>query len=420
VASDSGGNFVVVWGSFGQDGSSWGVFGQRFDSGGTPLGSEFRVNSYTTSAQGSHSVASDASGNTVVVWDGSGQGDSSGVFAQRYDSAGGALGSEFRVNAHTSSQQNNPAVASDASGNFVVVWSSAFQDGDGYGIFGQRYDSAGGALGSEFRVNSYTTSTQTAASVASDASGNFVVVWESSQDGSYHGVFGQRYDSAGGVLGSEFRVNSYTTFSQMTASVFSDASGNFVVVWQSYPGQDGSRTGIFGQRYDSAGVAQGDEFQINTFTTHHQRGASVTASELNEFVVVWEGAGAQDGNGFGIFGQRFDFGGDTPTMHIGDLDRRAKNVAANWRAQVKTLVHDDAHSPLGGALVTLDVSGVGARSCTTTAAGECEVSVVVSDSVPSLTVTVTNVSKAGFGYDAAANHDSDGDSDGTVIVVNQP
>jgi hypothetical protein len=41
VASDSIGNFVVVWqGSGGQDGSDWGVFGQRFNASGLPQGGE--------------------------------------------------------------------------------------------------------------------------------------------------------------------------------------------------------------------------------------------------------------------------------------------------------------------------------------------------------------------------------------------
>jgi hypothetical protein len=48
------------------------------------------------------------------------------------------------------------------------------------------------------------------------------------------------------------------------------------------------------------------------------------------------------------------------------------------------------------------------------------VSVVVSDSVPSLTFTVTNLSKAGFTYTPAMNHDPDSDSNGAVLVVNQP
>ena len=36
---------VVVWATFMQDGSSWGIFGQRFDDAGAKVGSEFQVNS---------------------------------------------------------------------------------------------------------------------------------------------------------------------------------------------------------------------------------------------------------------------------------------------------------------------------------------------------------------------------------------
>jgi hypothetical protein len=85
-------------------------------------------------------------------------------------------------------------VASDPSGNFVVAWSSYLQDGSDFGVFGQRYDSSGASVGPEFQVNTYTTGTQFGWSVAADPSGDFAVVWTSEgQDGSFDGVFGQRY-----------------------------------------------------------------------------------------------------------------------------------------------------------------------------------------------------------------------------------
>jgi hypothetical protein len=196
--------------------------------------------------------------------------------------------------------------------------------------------------------------------------------------------------------------------------------GGFVVVWQSDK-QDGSGFGVFGQRYDSDGIAQGGELQVNTFTTSGQQSPSVGASGPSQFVVVWESAANQDGSGLGVFGQRYDFGGGGPAIHVGDLDRKAKNVGATWRAQVKTLVHDGGHTPQGGVLVTFNVTpGVGTRTCTTVASGLCEVSVVVSDSVASLTFAITDLSKTGFTYEPGANHDPDPDSDGSVIVVNQP
>jgi hypothetical protein len=73
----------------------------------------------------------------------------------------------------------------------------------------------GNPLGPEFRVNTFIIGSQQSASVATDGSGNFVVVWKSQyQDGSFDGVFGQRYASSGTPLGPEFRVNTYTTGGQ--------------------------------------------------------------------------------------------------------------------------------------------------------------------------------------------------------------
>jgi hypothetical protein len=175
---------------------------------GDPLGPEFRVNTFTTNHQRLPSIAFDSSGNFVVVWTSSAQdGSVGGVFGQRYASSGAPLGPEFRVNTYTTSYQGFPSVASDSSGNFVVAWTSLAQDGSSYGIFGQRYASSGAPLGPEFGVNTYTTDVQSRASVASDSSGNFVVVWESSnQDDSNWGVFGQRYSQIVPVELMHFRV----------------------------------------------------------------------------------------------------------------------------------------------------------------------------------------------------------------------
>ena len=240
----------------------------------------------------------------MVVWQSYGQdGWHRGIFGQRYAPSGAPLGPEFRVNTYTTFSQSYPSIAA-SSGTFVVVWMSYSQDGSSDGVFGQRYDSSGAALGSEFRINTYTTSSQGFASVAADGSGNFVVVWESiTQDGSSSGIFGQRFASTGTPVGPEFRVNTFTTDAQFQRSLGSDGSGNFVVAWMSI-GQDGSSAGVFGQRYAASGAPLGPEFRVNTFTTSYQFGASAAADPPGSFVVVWQSLG-QDGSGMGIFGQRY-------------------------------------------------------------------------------------------------------------------
>jgi hypothetical protein len=136
------------------------------------------------------------------------------------------LGEEFQVNTYTTSRQAYPQVAVDAVGNFVVVWQSAEQDGYEWGIFGQRYDAAGDPTDGEFRINTHTTYSQLHPAVAADAQGNFVVVWSS---GAYFSsVFGQRYNASGNPIGAEFRVNAYTTDFAWRPDVAADASADAI------------------------------------------------------------------------------------------------------------------------------------------------------------------------------------------------
>jgi hypothetical protein len=302
VAAAASGNFVVAWQSQDQDGASYGVFAQRFAAAGAPLGLEFRVNTYTPVSQGSPSVAANSLGDFVVAWESQPHQDGSyaGIFAQRYASSGAPLGTEFRVNTYTTGFQTQPAVASAPSGAFIVVWRSG--DGSSYGVFGQRYAATGIPAGPEFRVNTATTQNQQLPQIAADGLGGFVVVWQSYlQDGAGLGVFGQRLAANGAPLGPEFRVNTYTTDNQFGPAVAADTLGDFVVVWESF-GQDGSTFGVFGQRYLASGAPAGPEFRVNTYTTGAQGAPVVAADPSGNFVVSWS---SYDGSSYGLFGQRF-------------------------------------------------------------------------------------------------------------------
>jgi len=311
VAADAAGNFMVVWTGYGPGGNSRDILAQRYDSGGSPVGGEFQVNTYTPYRQSASSVAADGTGNFVVAWasevqDGSGY----GIFAQRLDNAGSPVGGEFQVNTYTTYNQSAPQVAADGAGNFSVVWRSP-QDGWGDGIVGRRYDSAGSPVGGDFQVNTYTTEYQNSPEIAADGTGRTVVVWTTSfQFDPLGEVFGQRYDSAGNPAGGEFQVNTYTTGSQIRPSVAIDGTGNFVVVWTDHDSRDGSDAGVFGQRFDSSANPVGSEFQVNTYTTDGQGlfGTSVAADAAGNFMVVWDSL-RQDGNEFGLFGQRYDSAG---------------------------------------------------------------------------------------------------------------
>ena len=314
VALDADGDFIITWTDAIKEGSR-GIYAARFNSAGAALIGEFRVNTYTYSSQRASSVAAESNGDFVVVWHSFRQDDpifefSYGVFGQRFTSAGVAVGTEFQVNTYTPTYQQYPRVASDTDGDFVVVWASTFgQDGNGTGIFARRYNSSGAALATEFIVNSRTTARQDYPAVALDADGDFVVVWESPHDGSGYGVFGQRFNSAGARQGAEFQVNTFTTLSQYKAVVAAEADGDFVVAWHSSQ-QDGGASGlkgIFARRFNSAGTPQAAEFQVNVFTRYDQRYPEIAADNVGNYVVTWESQHPvfpQDGDEFGVFARR--------------------------------------------------------------------------------------------------------------------
>jgi predicted Zn-dependent protease len=306
VAIDSNGDYVVVWATQGQDNAgSWGVFAQRYAADGTPQSSEFRVNTFTAGDQLDPTVAMDAAGDFVIAWSSMNEdGSGFGVYAQRYSAAGGPQGGEFRVNTYTAGDQKFPAVAMDAAGDFVITWTSNGQDGNGNGIYAQRYSAAGAAQGGEFRVNTYTTNQQFGSRAAMDGTGDFVITWTSTgQDGDNNGTYAQRYNSSGVAQGGEFRVNTYTAHEQTAGDVAMDGQGNFVIVWASN-GQDGNGYGVYAQQYNVDGTPLGAEFRVNTTTADHQQDPSVTMDGTGNFLVAWSSHN-QDGNGWGIYGQQY-------------------------------------------------------------------------------------------------------------------
>jgi hypothetical protein len=370
VASDADGNFVVVWESHGQDGDGFGIYAQRFTAAGAAVGGEFRVNTTTTRDQTFPSVAMDADGDFVVVWQSRRSGTSDydlfaqrytasgaaaggelpvgalvqrtiasvamdrdgnfvvawlapspqGIYARRYTASGAAAGGQVRVNT-APDVLFSPSVAVDPDGDFVVTWVNYAGDGSVYGVYAQRYNAAGATVGGEFRVNTHTMDIQREPTVAAFADGGFVVAWQSrNQDGSGYGIYAQRYNAAGAAAGGEFRVNSTTAGSQEIPSVAVDSEGGFVVAWQSN-GQDGSGYGIYAQRYNAAGAAAGGEFRVNSFTAGNQGAPAVAAAADGDFFVTWHSLG-QDGSRYGIYAQRYTHNERPTTLSISTVNVR--------------------------------------------------------------------------------------------------
>ncbi|KKK97792.1 hypothetical protein LCGC14_2649210, partial [marine sediment metagenome] len=113
VASLSNNKFVITWFSDGQDGSSNGIFGQMFNADGTKNGLEFPVNTYTINSQEHPSVTNLNNNGFVITWGSYGQdGSSYGIYGQLFNEDGTKNGLEFPVNTYTTNSQQAPSAAS--------------------------------------------------------------------------------------------------------------------------------------------------------------------------------------------------------------------------------------------------------------------------------------------------------------------
>jgi RTX calcium-binding nonapeptide repeat (4 copies) len=304
------GGYVVVWSSGWQDAWGYGIYGQRYDANGVAVGSEFLVNSNPEYDQRTPSVAALAGGGYVVTWMSYEQdGSQYGVYTQCFDVAGARVGPEVRVNTFTSGNQYLPEVAGLSGGGYVITWTSYVQDGSDWGVYAQRYGADGVAIGQETRVNTYLTDSQNYASVVGLSDGGYVVIWQSwYQDGSRDGIYGQRYDGAGVAVGGEFKVSTTSWDDQSYADIAALPNGGFVVTWSSY-GQDSSNWGIYAQLFNAAGERVGDEKLVNTYTAGGQIHPAVAGLPNGGYVVSWQSSD-QDGSGYGVYQQRFDANGD--------------------------------------------------------------------------------------------------------------
>ncbi len=296
---------------------------------------------------------------------------------------GDQVGSEFRVNTTTSNDQVTPSVALNTTGNFVVVWSSLLQDGSGYGIYAQMFDSSGVKKGAEWRENFDTIGNQDSPDVAMSSDGNFTMVWHDDHDwqpssSTYNGkIVYQDQDSEGHPIpqlppwdgddpdeydpavatagdgtsivivwtsatgdgsGEGVRVqqhgpqswvedpywaNTNTTGDQGTPDVAMDHDGDAIVVWRS-EGQDGDLGGIFGQMISANGSIVGSEFVVNSQTIGDQSQPAVAMDSDGDFVVVWTSNGS-DGSGRGICAQLYSSSG----MMIGSQFQVNSNSTGN-------------------------------------------------------------------------------------------
>lgn len=284
IASDNSRNSIIAWTDLRS--AQTNIYMQKYDSSGIPLGSNFRVNDVPGSAIlfSPPTVAMGSSNKAVIAWvDERYPYDSYlSVYAQRYDSTGTPVGSNFAVWVGVYFEQPEYlALAMDGFGNFIIVWQVLYiEHNASYYILAQRFDSLGDSLGG-FRVDLGIGSAEERPAVCMDKVGNFVIAWESGS----HYIYARRYDSSGAALSTACKVNTGGGFADHPAIAI-NSSGYFVITWEHI---ENGNFDIYAQRYDTSGSPLDSNFKVNDdVDTASQQNPAIAMDGTGNFVIVWE------------------------------------------------------------------------------------------------------------------------------------
>jgi hypothetical protein len=300
VATDAAGDFVVVWASNEESGGLHGIFGQLYSSTGQLQGSRISVSTTAIYDDLAPAVAMATDGRFLVVWQANGPGGWS-ILARAFQAGGSAASGEVAVNLPAAGARHSPAVAylppsaAEPAERFEIVWQAEGQDGSGAGasgIVGRAFDATGNAQSAEQALNLPATGAHAHPQIASDPSGNFIVVWESLTAGGSV-VLARRFNAAGTALSGQLVVDPSPTGPEHDPVVAANALGQFVVVWDAL-GQDGSGTAVLAQAYDSdLGQNQqnqplGGKLQLNATTAGDQAFPGVGLSAGGSLLLAWQ------------------------------------------------------------------------------------------------------------------------------------
>lgn len=328
-SKDGNGNFATLRKV--NDGSSNGVFVTVYNSAGSVIVNQFRVNAAVTGNQGAADIDMNRNGDFVVTWTDFLSAGGYDVYVKRYQLNGTPTTGEIKVNNTLSPTTFQPAmsVAISETGEFAVNYLTGYQSTtNSSDVWVRKFDQYGVAQTNPLRVNTTISGPQDGSDIAMDAYGNFIVVWESYSDGDNRGVYAQRYNAAGAKQGGEFRVNSAIAGNQTMPAVDMSADGDFVIAWSSY---DSINSNIYAREYTSNGIARGIEFLVNDSTSTKNIWPDVGLDACGSYTVVWDGLNVNSDND--VFARRYASTNPSaaPCLANGKTAANLSGATASWK-----------------------------------------------------------------------------------------
>jgi len=284
-------------------------------AGPTAQGAPFRVGSCTTCIQQAPAVAGSATGAFLAVWKGASAADPNGVSGRFFTSTGMPRAADFLINKALEPDQYDPAVARDAQGNFIVVWSEVANGNSE--IKARRYQVSGVPIGPIVNVSQDPPGTPTIPAdfnpaVAATKDG-YIVVWAnllpagSGFPGTTPQILARKLNATGAPVGTQVRISTGLVNGDRP-DVCVDTAGGPVVVWTSvdgFPLFEANQKGVSLRRLTAAGAPTGTAETVVAPPTATSAQPAVSCGNGSTFVVVWHSDQAPAVERADILGLRF-------------------------------------------------------------------------------------------------------------------
>jgi hypothetical protein len=311
VAVFKDGSFVIVW----QDerNGDWDIYAQKFDSSGAAIGSNFEIPEKTVfTDQLNPDVARLGDSSFIVVWV---EEEEQNIYAQRFNPDLSPIGSLIQINEiQIPTPDLKPTLATFPDGGFAVVWQDTRV---GINIYARKFDSSGNPLGSSFKVNDGTSILPESPSISADTSGVFIIVWNDSRDGDKD-IYFQRYDSYGSPVDTNIIANTDVgTEVQYQPRVTFGKNRNFIITWIDL--RNGNED-IYARLFSWDGEAKIADMKVNSdLGTDGQWSPDVGADSNGYFTIAWA-----------------DYRGELPAMYVQKYDTNGIVLGPNMRVSDST------------------------------------------------------------------------------------
>lgn len=321
IGQADNGNWATVWEDDNDDNGIYNLLVRGFDSDGNERVAKTIVNTLGPNAINAinPSMAMAPDGKFVITW----QSGSTAIKMRSYNADGTPIGVEEQtvISVTAPGTVNNPDVAMDDTGNFVIAWAD---DADGNGTFQIRAKGFTTNYVERFpakTVNTIATGQQQNPVIAMAGDGRYVVAWEDNKAGTWDiGLRG--FNANETERFTQVDANATTVGEQLSPDVAMDDSGRCVVIWEDNADLNTSFQ-ILARGFGPTGAQIISERTVNVLSGGNQINPAVAMDSFGNWYPVWQDDGVS-GEGFQMMSNAFNIAG----TRLNASDIRANPVTA--------------------------------------------------------------------------------------------